>query len=104
MKTKNIVWIKQTRQHTSSNPGIRKQLLEEAYEVLSDSEKRQEYNHQFFVTNYSESNDEEVKTESSQTTDVLVKEEVTQENKIVTPSVSLPFLDIDENLLVGALL
>lgn len=71
----------------------RKQLLDQAYQVLSDSQKRKEYNHKFFAHNYSESNSEAVDTNQEL--------EITEEK---TKTVHFPTLDLSEDLLIGALL
>lgn len=85
----------------------RKKLLEKAYEFLSQPQNRIDYNAQFFPTQNLKSNINEVDTESesSQPKDLLVSEEAfDQENQITLPRIEPPSLDIDEDLLIGALL
>lgn len=93
----------------------RKQLLEQAYEILSDSHKRNDYKARFFTANYQESTTVEIETDTNLESDIDVQiesetpSEKTPEYKeeaYKKPSFEgyYPYLEINEDLFLGALL
>lgn len=78
----------------------RKNLLDQAFEVLSDSQKNKEYNQQFLASNDSEAETPVVTAPEGQ----IPQAESAKGNKTVIAQAYTPSLDLREDLFMGALL
>lgn len=89
----------------------RKFLLEEAYEVLSDTQKRNDYNDKFFKNIYPESTTIEIEKQheiqNRVEDDIETKLTDNEEEKLdlkQSSDIYAPYLEISEDLFIGALL